>query len=57
MHWLAVLFLVIKAVDNIAGNLNSLIDGEYNSLFGTLLGTAVNFYAWWYILNYILNTI
>ena len=55
MHWLAVVFLVLKALDDVVGNLGNLIDGEYNSFLGYLCGSAVNASAWVYVLNYVLS--
>ena len=45
MHWLAIVFLVLKALDDVVGNLGNLIDGEYNSVFGKVFGTLLNGYA------------
>lgn len=55
MHWLAIAFLVIKALTDIVGNLGNLIDGEYNSFLDYLCGSAVNAFAWVYVLNYVLS--
>lgn len=55
MHWLAFVFLVIKAFGDIVGNLNDIIDGKYDSIIGQMIGTLLNAFAWWYILSYILG--
>lgn len=55
MHWLAVIFLVLKALDDIVGNLNDMIDGKYDSVIGKVFGTLLNVYAWYYVLTYVLS--
>lgn len=55
MHWLAIIFLVLKALDDVVGNLGNLIDGEYNSVFGKVFGTLLNGYAWYYVLTYVFS--
>ena len=55
MHWLAIVFLVIKAIDNICNNAIVLGTGSYKSLLGYLCGTACNIFAWIYVLNYVIH--
>lgn len=55
MHWLAIVFLVLKALNDVIENLDKLIDGEYNSFLGHLCGAALNAFAWVYILTYLIR--
>lgn len=55
MHWLAIVFLVLKALNDVCNNANALTDHKYNSLLGYLCGTACNIFAWIYILTYLIR--
>lgn len=55
MHWLAVVFLVLKALNDIVKNLNAMIDGKYDSVIGHVIGTLLNVYAWYYVLAYVFS--
>ena len=55
MHWLAIVFLVLKAIDNILDNVIVLGTGSYNSFLGCLLGSFANIFAWVYVLNYVIH--
>lgn len=52
MHWLAIVFLVLKALDDTYINMKIVKEHRYNSLFCYSLGTFVNIFAWIYVLNY-----
>lgn len=55
MHWLAIVFLVLKALDDTYINMKIVKEHRYNSLLAYLLGTFVNIFAWIYILNYVFS--
>lgn len=55
MHWLAIVFLVIKAIDNILDNVIVLGTGSYNSFLAYLCGAGLNAFAWVYILTYLIR--
>ena len=55
MHWLAIVFLVIKALDDFLDNVIVLSTGSYNSFLGYLCGAACNIFAWVYILTYLIR--
>lgn len=55
MHWLAVVFLVLQALDDIYIDVIILKEHRYNSLFYCLLGTFINIFAWIYVLNYVVH--
>lgn len=55
MHWLAVIFLVLKALDDVLDNVIVLGTGSYNSFLGYLCGAACNVFAWIYILTYLIR--
>ena len=52
MHWLAVVFLVLRALDDIVRNLKDIIDSKYDSVIGKVFGSLLNAYAWYYVLSY-----
>ena len=55
MHWLAIVFLVLKALDDTYINMKIVKEHRYNSLLAYLLGTFVNILAWIYVLSYIFS--
>ena len=55
MHWLAIVFLILEALDDIYINVKIVKEHRYNSLFCYLLGTFVNIFAWIYVLNYVIH--
>ena len=55
MHWLAIIFLEIKAFYDIARNLSDIIDGKYNNIISKVLSTLLVVYAWYYVLSYVFS--
>ena len=55
MYWLAIVFLILEAFDDIYINVKIVKEHRYNSLFYYLLGTFVNIFAWIYVLNYVIH--
>ena len=55
MHWLAIVFLVLKALDDTYINMKIVKEHRYNSLLAYLLGTFINIFAWIYVLNYVIH--
>ena len=55
MHWLAIVFLVLKALNDVCNNANALDKHKYSSLLGFLLGSFANIFAWIYVLNYVIR--
>ena len=55
MCWLAIVFLILEALDDIYINVRIVKEHKYNSLLCYLLGTFVNIFAWIYVLNYVIH--
>ena len=55
MHWLAIVFLVIKALDDIVRNLDDIINDKYSSIIVKVFGSLLAIYAWIYVLNYVVH--
>lgn len=55
MHWLAIVFLVLKAIDDLVDNTVVLGAGSYNSFLAYLCGAGLNAFAWVYILTYLIR--
>ena len=55
MHWLAIVLLVLKAIDDLVDNTVVLGTGSYNSFLGCLCGAGLNAFAWVYILTYLIR--
>ena len=55
MYWLAIVFLIFEALDDIYINVKIVKEHKYNSLLCYLLGTFVNIFAWIYVLNYVIH--
>ena len=55
MHWLAIVFLVLKALNDVCNNADALNKHKYSSLLGCLLGSFANIFAWVYVLNYVIH--
>ena len=53
MHWLAIVFLVLKALDDTYINMKIVKEHRYNSLLAYLIGSFVNIFAWCYVLSYV----